>query len=169
MQTSSHLGNATDSVQLLVRSIIKDGVTISKFMIAAEIVMTNLGNEHWPAWQAIASGDFSLQPTHPWLKYLDAKEDAVMARYTSQHPNGLSCFLLFFYLIRLTYDSHAVPMLFFSFHIMLHALLTSFISVQCMAMSYFFSSILPPPCGTLMHCFVSIPWPCLLHASTSCY
>ena len=32
-------------------------------------------------------------------------------------------------------------MLLFSFHIMPHALLTLFISVQCMAMSYLFSSI----------------------------
>ena len=77
--------------------------------------------------------------------------------------------LLFPYLIRLTYDSHAISMLLFSFHIMLHALLTSLISVQCMAMSYFFSSILPPPCGRLMHHFASIPWPCLMHAPTSCY
>ena len=44
---------------------------------------------------------------------------------------------LFFYLIRLTYDSHAVPMFLFSFHIMPHALLTPFISVQCKAMSPF--------------------------------
>ena len=73
------------------------------------------------------------------------------------------------YLIRLTYDSHAVSMLLFSSHIMPHALLTPFISVQCMAMFYFFSSILPPPRGRLMHHFVSIPWPCLMHASTSCY
>ena len=43
---------------------------------------------------------------------------------------------LFLYLIRLTYDSHAVPMFLFSFHIMPHALLTPFISVQCMAMSF---------------------------------
>ena len=81
----------------------------------------------------------------------------------------LVVFLLSLYLIRLTYDSYAVPMLPFSFHIMLHALLTPFISVQCMAMSYSFPSILPPPCGCLMHHFVSIPWPCLMHASTSCY
>ena len=73
------------------------------------------------------------------------------------------------YLIRLTYNSHAVPMLLFSFHIMPHALLTSFISVQCMATLYFFSSILPPPCGCLMFSFVSISWPCLMHASTSCH
>ena len=73
----------------------------------------------------------------------------------------------FLYLIRLTYDSHAVSMILFSFHIMPHALLT--ISVQCMAMPYFLSSILPPPCGRLMHHFVSIPWPCSMHASTSCY
>ena len=46
-------------------------------------------------------------------------------------------FLFFSYLIRLTYDSHAVSMLLFSFHIMPHALLTPFISVQCMAMSSF--------------------------------
>ena len=81
----------------------------------------------------------------------------------------LVVFPFFLYLIRLTYDSHAVPMLLFSFHIMPHALLTPFISVQCMAMSYFFSSILPPLCGCLMHYFISISWPCLMHASTSCY
>ena len=46
----------------------------------------------------------------------------------------LVIFLFFVYLIRLTYNSHAVPMLLFSFHIMPHALLTSFISMQCMAM-----------------------------------
>ena len=70
----------------------------------------------------------------------------------NKRPNGLSHFLSFFlHLIRLTYDSHAVPMFPFSFHIMPHALLTPFISVQCMAMSYFFPSILPPPCGRLMH------------------
>ena len=34
-------------------------------------------------------------------------------------------------------------MLLFSFHIMPHALLTPFIFVQCMAMLYFLSSILP--------------------------
>ena len=44
---------------------------------------------------------------------------------------------LFLYLIRLTYDSHAVPMLLLSFHIMPHAPLTLFISVRCMAMSSF--------------------------------
>ena len=81
----------------------------------------------------------------------------------------LVVFPLFLYLIRLTYDSHAVPMFLFSFHIMPHALPTPFISMQCMAMSYFFPSILPLPCGCLMHHFVSIPWPCLMHASTSCH
>ena len=35
--------------------------------------------------------------------------------------------------------------------------------------SSFFSSILPPPCGCIMLYFVSIPWPCSMHASTSCY
>ena len=51
---------------------------------------------------------------------------------------GLVIFLLFFlYLIRLTYDSHAAPMLLLSFNIMPHALLTLLISVQCMAMSSF--------------------------------
>ena len=62
----------------------------------------------------------------------------VTARYASQRPNGLSR-LSFLDLIRLTYDSHAVPMLLFSFHIMPHALLILFISVQCMAMSSFSS------------------------------
>ena len=47
----------------------------------------------------------------------------------------LVVFPFFSYLIRLTYDSHTVPMFLFSFHIMPHALLTFFISVQCMAMS----------------------------------
>ena len=46
-----------------------------------------------------------------------------------------SRFLSFF--IRLTYNSHAVPMFLFSFHIMPHAFLTPFISVQCMAMPSF--------------------------------
>ena len=32
-----------------------------------------------------------------------------------------------------------------------------------------FVSILPPPCGCIMFHFSSIPWPCLMHASTSCY
>ena len=73
------------------------------------------------------------------------------------------------YLIRLTYDSHAVPMLLFSFHIMPHALLTPFIFMQCMAMPSFSSFILPPLCGCLMHHFVSISWPCLMHTPTSCY
>ena len=49
----------------------------------------------------------------------------------------LVVFLLLLYLIRLTYDSHAVSMFLFPFHIMPHALLTLFISVQCMAMSSF--------------------------------
>ena len=93
----------------------------------------------------------------------------VMARYALQRPNRLSRFPFLPYLIRLTYDSHAVSMLLFSFHIMPHALLTFFISMQSMAMSYFFPSILPPPCGCLMLYFVSIPWPCLMHTSTSCY
>ena len=87
-------------------------------------------------------------------------------------PNIISTdlvILLFLYLIRLTYDSHAVSMLLFSLHIMPHALLTSFISMQCMAMPYFFPSILPPLCGRLMLYFLSILWPCLMHASTSCY
>ena len=38
---------------------------------------------------------------------------------------------------QITHDSHAVFMFLFSFHIMPHALLTSFISVQCMAMPSF--------------------------------
>ena len=46
----------------------------------------------------------------------------------------LVVFPFFLHLIRLTYDSHAVPMFLFSFHIMPHALLTSFISVQRMVM-----------------------------------
>ena len=33
----------------------------------------------------------------------------------------------------------------------------------------FFASILPPPCGHIMFTFSSIPWPCLMHAPTSCY
>ena len=44
-------------------------------MITAEIALSNLGNDCWLAWQAITSGDFSLQPTHPWLRHLDAEED----------------------------------------------------------------------------------------------
>ena len=88
-------------------------------------------------------------------------------------PNIISMDLVvsssFLYLIRLTYDSHAVSMLLFSFHIIPHAHHTLFISVQCMAMLHFFSSILPPPCGCLMRYFLFISWPCLMHASTSCY
>ena len=79
----------------------------------------------------------------------------------------LVVFLSFLHLIRLAYDSHAVSMLLFSLHIMPHAHLTLFISMQCMARP--FSSILPLPCGCLMHYFLSISWPCLMHASTSCY
>ena len=98
------------------------------------------------------------------------REGVVLRLYT---PNSiltdLVVFLFSLYLIRLTYDSYAAPMLLFSFHIMPHALLTLFISVQCMAMSYFFSSILPPPCGCLMHYFISISWLCLMHTSTSCH
>ena len=64
-----------------------------------------------------------------------------MALLRLNTPNNISMdlvvFLFFLYLIRLTYDSHAVPMLPFSFHIMPHALLTLFISVQCIAMSSF--------------------------------
>ena len=52
----------------------------------------------------------------------------------------LVVFFFFLYLIRLTYDSHAVPMLLFSFHIMPHALLALFISVQCMAIPFFHSA-----------------------------
>ena len=55
-------------------------------------------------------------------------------------PNIVSTDLvvfLFLYLLKLTYDSHAVSMLLFSLHIIPHALLTSFISVQRMAMSSF--------------------------------
>ena len=70
--------------------MIKDGVAISKFVIAAEITMTNLGNERWPAWQAIASGDFSLQPTHPWLKYLDAEEDALSRNGSATTSGSMS-------------------------------------------------------------------------------
>ena len=66
-------------------------------------------------------------------------------------------FLFFLYLILLTYDSHAIPMLLLSFHIMPHALLTSFISVQCMAM-FFFPSL--PFCHrrAVASCFTSFPF-----------
>ena len=76
-------------------------------------------------------------------------------------PNIIStdlvAFLSFLYLIWLTYDSHAVPMLPFSFHIMPHALLTLFISVQCMAM-YFFPSL--PFCHrhAVASCLTSLPF-----------
>ena len=80
---------------------------------------------------------------------------------------NLVVFLFFLYLIQLTYNSHAVSMPPSSFHTIPHALLTSFISMQCMAMP--FSSILPLPCGYLMFYFLSISWLCLMHASTSCY
>ena len=93
---------------------------------------------------------------------------SVTARYAQQRPNGLSHFISFHpYLIRLTYGSHTVPMLLFSFHIMPHALLISFISVQCKAM--LFPSILSLPCGCLMLYFLSISWLCLMHTSTSCH
>ena len=52
--------------------------------------MTNLGNEYWPAWQAIASEDFSLQPTHPWLKYLDASEDALPRNASTTTSSSMS-------------------------------------------------------------------------------
>ena len=98
------------------------------------------------------------------------REGVVLRLYTPDSIlTDLVISFFFSYLIRLTYDSHAVSMLLFSFHIMHHALLTSFISVQCMAMPYFFSSILPPPCSCLMLYFLSIPWPCLMHTSTSCH
>ena len=61
------------------------------------------------------------------------------------------------YLIRLTYDSHAVPMLLFSFHIMPHALLIPFISVQCMAM-LFLSSLPFCHCHAVASCFTSLPF-----------
>ena len=60
-----------------------------------------------------------------------------MAQHTEHQHNRLSRLFPFLYLIRLTYDSHAVSMLLFSFHIMPHAHLTLFISVQCMAMLFF--------------------------------
>ena len=64
--------------------------------------------------------------------------------------------LSFLYLIRLTYDSHTASMLPFSFHIMPHALLTFLISVQCMAMLYFFL----PFCHhrAVASCFTSLPF-----------
>ena len=77
---------------------------------------------------------------------------------------------LFLYLIQLTYDSHAAPMLLFSFHT--HASCTPH-SIHLHAVhGYvlpFFSSILPLPCGCLMFYFLSISWPCLIHTPTSCY
>ena len=76
-------------------------------------------------------------------------------------PNGvLTDLVVFFsslsYLIRLTYDSHAVPMLLSSLHIMPHALLMPFISVQCMAMPYSFL----PFCHrrAVASCFTSFPF-----------
>ena len=87
-------------------------------------------------------------------------------------PNIISTDLVVFlsslYLIRLNYYRNAVSMLLFSLHIMPHALLTSSPCSAWLCLP-FFSSILPPPCGCLMHHFVSISWPCLMHASTSCY
>ena len=69
----------------------------------------------------------------------------------------LVVFLFFLYLIQLTYNSHAVPMLRFSFHIMPHALLTLFISMQSMAM--FFPSSLPfCHCHAVASCFTSFPF-----------
>ena len=69
----------------------------------------------------------------------------------------LVVFLFFLYLIRLTYNSHAVPMFLFSFHIMLHALLIAFIPVQCMAM-LFLSSL--PFCHhrAVASCLTSFPF-----------
>ena len=69
----------------------------------------------------------------------------------------LVVFLLFLYLIRLTYDSHAVPMLLSFFHIMPHAPLIPFISVQCMAMSSFL--LLPfCHCRAVASCIASFPF-----------
>ena len=63
--------------------------------------------------------------------------ESVLRLYT---PNiittDLVVFLFFLNLIQLTYDSHTVPMPLFSLHIMPHAHLTSFISMQCMAMLF---------------------------------
>ena len=79
-------------------------------------------------------------PSSPlWLKHNDRffhrqGRDLFLLRLST--PNIISTDLvvsLSFYLIRLTYDSHAVSMLLFSFHNMPHALLTSFISVQCIS------------------------------------
>ena len=87
------------------------------------------------------------------------------------NTTDLVVFLFFLYLIRLTYDSHAVSLCFpFHFTSMPHAPLTSFISMQVHGYVFpFFSSILPPPCGCLMFYLLSISWPCSMHASTSCY
>ena len=84
-------------------------------------------------------------------------------------PNIISMdlviFLFFLYLIRLTYDSHAA--LFFSHYAACTPHFIHFRAVHGYAL--LLSSILPPPCGCLMLYFLSIPWPCLMHASTSCY
>ena len=121
-------------------------------------------------------GVYRLRVMHPATAHptLLHKADSIVAiclhkllrLYT---PNIILMDLVIFlsYLIRLTYDSHAASMLLFSFHIMPHAHLTSFISVQCMAM-LFFSSILPLPSGCLMSTFSSIPWLCLMHATNAC-
>ena len=69
------------------------------------------------------------------------------------------------YLIRLTYNSHAVPMLLFSFHT--HASCTPHLIHLHAVHGYVpfsFSSILPLPCSRLMFYFSSISWLCLMHA-----
>ena len=66
----------------------------------------------------------------------------------------LVVFFLFPYLIRLTYNSHTVPMLLFSSHT--HASCTPHFIHLCAVHGYvllFFSSILPPPYGCSMSFF----------------
>ena len=87
-----------------------------------------------------------LQSTYNFVCFTEA----VTAQNALQRPNGLSRFS-FSYLIRLTYNSHAIPMLLFSFHP--HASCTPHSIHLCTVHDYvllFFSSILPPPCGCIM-------------------
>ena len=82
----------------------------------------------------------------------------------------LTISLFLSYLIKLTYGSHTVPMLLFSFHT--HASCTPHLVHLHAVHGYvlpFFASILPPPCSCLISCFVSIPLLCLMHTDTGIF
>lgn len=39
-----------------------------KFLIAANIKLKTMGNEQWPNWQTIITGDITKLPTHLWIR-----------------------------------------------------------------------------------------------------